>query len=96
MDKIIISPSKYVQGEQVLTSIAHYVKTLGERPLVIADEFVTNLVGDDVKQSFADEKLPLTMNILVANVRALRLNASRTFVRLKNMMSLSVLVVVKP
>ncbi|MBM4953320.1 glycerol dehydrogenase [Vibrio parahaemolyticus] len=63
MDKIIISPSKYVQGEQVLTSIAHYVKTLGERPLVIADEFVTNLVGDDVKQSFADEKLPLTMNI---------------------------------
>ena len=43
MDKIIISPSKYVQGEQVLTSIAHYVKTSGERPLVIADEFVTNL-----------------------------------------------------
>lgn len=63
MDKIIISPSKYVQGEQVLSAIASYVKTLGEHPLVIADEFVMNLVGDTVKESFASEKLPLSMNI---------------------------------
>ncbi len=63
MDKIIISPSKYVQGEQVLSSIAHYVKSLGEKPLAIADAFVTDLVGAEVKQSFADEEISLATNI---------------------------------
>jgi glycerol dehydrogenase len=62
MDKIIISPSKYVQGEGVLSNIAHYVKTMGGQPLVIADEFVTQLVGDRIKQSFKQHDLPLAMN----------------------------------
>ncbi|WP_394151977.1 glycerol dehydrogenase [Vibrio maritimus] len=63
MDKIIISPSKYVQGENVLGSIAGYVKALGANPLAIADEFVTGLVGDTVKESFAKEDMPLAMDI---------------------------------
>ncbi|MFA0084645.1 glycerol dehydrogenase [Vibrio sp. 10N.261.51.F12] len=63
MDKIIISPSKYVQGENVLGSIATYVKALGANPLAIADEFVTGLVGDTVKDSFINEDMPLAMDI---------------------------------
>ncbi|MGF1724883.1 glycerol dehydrogenase [Photobacterium nomapromontoriensis] len=63
MDKIIISPSKYVQGENVLSAIASYVKTLGKNPLAIADEFVTGLIGDTVKQSFAAADMPLAMDI---------------------------------
>lgn len=61
MDKIIISPSKYVQGEDLLGNIAHYVKPMGGQPLVIADEFVTRLVGDTVKHSFKQHGLPLAM-----------------------------------
>lgn len=63
MDKIIISPSKYVQGENVLGSIASYVKTLGLNPLAIADEFVTGLVGATVKESFAKEEMSLAMDV---------------------------------
>lgn len=63
MDKIIISPSKYVQGENVLGSIAGYVKALGEKPLAIADDFVTGLVGGTVNESFKKEEMPLAMDV---------------------------------
>ena len=54
MDKIIISPSKYVQGANALDNIGQYVKPLGLKALAIADDFVTGLVGEQVTQSFAD------------------------------------------
>ena len=52
MDKIIISPGKYVQGVGVLAKIAGYVKNFGTKPMAIADEFVIGLVGETVSQSF--------------------------------------------
>lgn len=52
MDKIIISPSKYVQGENAINSIGEYVKPLGQKALAIADDFVTGLVGTQVTESF--------------------------------------------
>jgi glycerol dehydrogenase len=63
MDKIIISPSKYVQGENVLVNIAEYVKPLGQKPLIIADEFVTGLVGPVLDESFTNSELPLHAEI---------------------------------
>lgn len=54
MDKIIISPSKYVQGANALASIGQYVKPLGQKALAIADDFVTGLVGTQVTASFAE------------------------------------------
>ncbi|WP_435236436.1 glycerol dehydrogenase [Psychromonas sp. PT13] len=53
MDKIIISPSKYVQGANALNNIGEYVKPLGQKALAIADDFVTGLVGTQVTESFA-------------------------------------------
>lgn len=52
MDKIIVSPGKYVQGNGALTHIADYVQALGKHPLILADKFVTGLVGDTVATSF--------------------------------------------
>lgn len=63
MDKIIISPNKYVQGENVLASISKYVKALGCNPMVIADSFVTDLVGETVQKSFAEADMQLTMDL---------------------------------
>ena len=63
MDKIIISPSKYVQGENALSSLAKYVKPYGNRPMAIADEFVTGLVGETVTNSFQDAEVALMMEI---------------------------------
>ncbi len=51
MDNIIISPSKYVQGANVMANLATYLKPLGEHALVIADAFVTHLVEKAVNAS---------------------------------------------
>lgn len=59
MDKIIISPSKYVQGANALTNIGQYVKPLGQKALAIADDFVTGLVGSQVTESFASAEAEL-------------------------------------
>ncbi|MES0867801.1 glycerol dehydrogenase [Pseudovibrio sp. SCP19] len=54
MDQIIISPSKYVQGEDTIAKIGDYIKPLGQKAAILADSFVTGLVGDTVKKSCAD------------------------------------------
>ena len=61
MDKIIISPSKYVQGANALNSIGEYVKPLGQKALAIADDFVTGLVGAQVTESFATAECNLVL-----------------------------------
>ncbi len=61
MDRIIISPSKYVQGANVLNSIGDYVKPLGSQAFAIADNFVTELVGVTVSNSFKKADLELNM-----------------------------------
>ncbi|HEY5715272.1 MAG TPA: iron-containing alcohol dehydrogenase, partial [Psychromonas sp.] len=61
MDKIIISPSKYVQGENAINNIGEYVKPLGQKALVIADDFVTGLVGAQVTESFAQAEGQLVL-----------------------------------
>lgn len=63
MDKIIISPSKYVQGENILASIGQYVKPIGGNPMAIADGFVTDLVSETVKESFLQADMPLNMEL---------------------------------
>lgn len=63
MDKIIISPAKYIQGNGSLDNIATYAAILGTEPLIIADEFVTGLVGDRVSQSFAKENITADFDI---------------------------------
>ncbi|MGF1877428.1 glycerol dehydrogenase [Photobacterium frigidiphilum] len=63
MDNIIISPSKYVQGENALTSIATYVAPYGSHPLVIADDFVTGLVEKTVVHSFTEANMSFSMEL---------------------------------
>ncbi|WP_413113865.1 glycerol dehydrogenase [Thaumasiovibrio sp. DFM-14] len=61
MDKVIISPSKYIQGENVLSNIGQYVKAIGNTPMAIADDFVTGLVGDTLTTSFDKVGTPVRM-----------------------------------
>lgn len=61
MDKIIISPSKYIQGENSLNNIGEYVKPLGQKSFVIADDFVTGLVDTQVTASFAQAEAQLIL-----------------------------------
>ena len=61
MDKIIIAPSKYVQGANALDNIGKYVKPLGEKALAIADEFVKGLVSSQVVDSFFSAQCELSL-----------------------------------
>ena len=55
MEKTFISPSKYVQGSNVIEKIGSYVKPLGTVALVMADDFVWELLGDKVVGSLEKE-----------------------------------------
>ncbi|WP_432454024.1 glycerol dehydrogenase [Agarivorans sp. QJM3NY_29] len=61
MDKIIISPSKYIQGSKVMASIGDYLKPLAHKVMVIADGFVTELVGATVANSCQQSQVELSM-----------------------------------
>ena len=49
MEKIILSPGKYIQGKGAIKNIAVHA---GERSLVIADSFVMGLTRKDIEESF--------------------------------------------
>ncbi|MFE6015072.1 iron-containing alcohol dehydrogenase, partial [Bacillus thuringiensis] len=57
MERILISPQKYIQGRNVIEKIGEYVKPLGTNLLVIADECVWHLVGEKVMESFHKQNL---------------------------------------
>ncbi|BAD63100.1 glycerol dehydrogenase [Shouchella clausii] len=53
-EKIFISPSKYVQGRGVLDKTGEYVKDLGKKALLIADEFVWGIAANRVADSLKE------------------------------------------
>lgn len=57
MDNIIICPSKYVQGPNVMDNLGAYVKPLGSSVIVLADNFVTQLVEKRVSVSFSEQNI---------------------------------------
>ena len=52
MEKIILSPSKYVQGPDMLNNMAKYTSKLGNKVLVIADDFIMNLVKEKMQINY--------------------------------------------
>ena len=52
MAKIIIAPSKYIQGANEMQNIAKYASTFGQKPFIIADDFVMNLTRPTIESSF--------------------------------------------
>lgn len=54
--RIIISPSKYIQGYNELSKISEYTKTYGKSPFIIADDFVLGLTKDIISNSYSDGK----------------------------------------
>ncbi|CAF1020460.1 unnamed protein product [Didymodactylos carnosus] len=48
MEKVFLSPSRYVQGKDVIKKAGAYIGKLGNRALVLADKFVWNIAGNDL------------------------------------------------
>ncbi|MED4403793.1 glycerol dehydrogenase [Metabacillus fastidiosus] len=60
MTRIIISPSKYIQGPNELEKIASYTKKLGNHAFIIADDFVMGLTGETVTGSYRETESSYT------------------------------------
>lgn len=50
--KIMISPSRYVQGNGVIKSIGEQVRPLGSRAMVLCDKVAMPIIRDDASKSF--------------------------------------------
>ncbi len=51
MRKAFITPTKYVQGEDELLNLGYFVKTFGDKALLIGDPFALNLVKDKLEET---------------------------------------------
>ncbi|NLJ68267.1 MAG: glycerol dehydrogenase [Firmicutes bacterium] len=59
MDKILAAPGKYVQGPGTLDRLGEYVGKLGDKPLVIVDRNVMELLGDKLTRVLAEQLDPI-------------------------------------
>lgn len=57
MLKVIVFPTKYVQGPKAIESIGYYTKALGEKALLISDDICLKIAGEVAKVSFERERL---------------------------------------
>lgn len=55
MNKVLISPRKYVQGPDVLKQFGEYMKPLGAKCLLLWDATVKGIVGDTILSGLAQE-----------------------------------------
>jgi len=56
---IFSTPSKYVQGKNIIGRLGEFVAPLGTSPIIVADDTVWGIVEEKVTASFTESKLPL-------------------------------------
>lgn len=56
-DKLFTSPSRYVQGIDLIDRAADYLRPLGTSPLIIADEVVWGIAGEKLQESLSGDGL---------------------------------------
>ena len=59
MNKVLIAPRKYVQGNGVLKEIGSYLAALGTKPMLLWDSVVKGIVGQTVLDSSAEAGLEI-------------------------------------
>jgi len=55
--RIMYAPGKYIQGQNVLSSLGIYIELLGKSALVISDSRVCNLVGKTISHALNNKKI---------------------------------------
>ncbi|UTT59933.1 glycerol dehydrogenase [Cellulosimicrobium cellulans] len=56
--RTLISPLRYVQARGALTRLGEFVRPIGTKPLLVADDVVWGIVEDTVAVSFQEQDLP--------------------------------------
>lgn len=73
--RVYISPSKYVQGKNALEKIGEYMKGMGSKTIVIADEMVWGIAEDKVVQEL--EKANISSEKVIFNGEASKIEINR-------------------
>ena len=60
MEKVFASPSRYVQGKDVLKTGIHHIEKLGKNPLLLCDEVVWDIVGEAFVNNLKEANLDVT------------------------------------
>jgi glycerol dehydrogenase len=60
MEKVFASPSRYVQGKNVLETGLSHIKGLGQTPLLLCDDIVWGIVGERMSHNLKDAGLSVT------------------------------------
>lgn len=68
MEKLFISPSKYVQGEHVLQQSAEYLKELGTKIQLLTDSFVWDMLGNDYVKYLKEAGLDVVSEVFSGEV----------------------------
>lgn len=68
MEKLFISPSKYVQGEGILQQSGVYLKEMGGSLLLLTDSFVWDMLGSEYEGTLKQEGLDVTSTIFSGEV----------------------------
>jgi glycerol dehydrogenase len=76
--RTVISPGRYVQGKGSIHQLGEYLKPIGSRPLVVADDLVWGLVGHDVEASLKNAGLPVQRESSAASRARARSTGSST------------------
>ncbi|RKR74335.1 glycerol dehydrogenase [Frondihabitans australicus] len=58
--RTVISPGRYVQGKGAMSRLGGYVKEIGQTALIVSDDFVWGVVGEQVSADFADSGIAFT------------------------------------
>lgn len=53
-EKVFISPARYVQGRRVINRAAKFVSRIGQKPIVVADDFVWKIAGNNLVSSLKE------------------------------------------
>lgn len=68
MQKMFVSPSRYIQGKGVLTTGVNYMKDLGEKALLLSDDMVFQIAGESLKGNL--EEIGMTVEYVPFNGEA--------------------------
>lgn len=60
MERIFASPSRYVQGRNVLETGLRHIKKLGDTPLLLCDDIVWDIAGKKLKENLEKEGMNVT------------------------------------
>ncbi|MDH6363220.1 glycerol dehydrogenase [Enterococcus sp. PF1-24] len=75
MEKVFVSPAKYVQGKGVLSTGISHVKSLGDKGLLLCDDVVWGIVGEEFKSNL--EKAGMTITRVPFNGEASTIEINR-------------------